>query len=105
MEIKRIIEAIQADKIWVTDHADEEATEDHLTIEEIFSSIMNGEVIENYPSDKPYPSCLIFGKNVNDEPIHSVWAFNSGSGWATLITVYRPDPQRWIDWKKRRRKE
>jgi len=24
---------------------------------------------------------------------------------AVLITVYRPDPKRWIDWRKRRAKD
>ena len=32
----------------------------------------------------------------------TVWAYNEHTGWAALITVYRPDPQRWIDWRQRR---
>jgi hypothetical protein len=44
------------------------------------------------------------GKNFAGEPIHSVWAYNSGNGWAVLITVYRPDPKRWIEWKVRMKK-
>jgi hypothetical protein len=30
--------------------------------QEIFEAIMNGEVIENYDSAKPYPSELIYGE-------------------------------------------
>ncbi|WP_419634089.1 DUF4258 domain-containing protein, partial [Thiolapillus sp.] len=51
--------------------------------------------------DKPYPSCLILGRNFSGEPIHSVWAYNPENLWAVLITVYRPGPERWIDWKIR----
>lgn len=54
--------------------------------------------------DKPYPSCLIFGETFAGEPIHSVWAYNEKSKWAVLITVYRPDPSLWIDYKMRKKK-
>ncbi len=63
-----------------------------------------GEIIEEYPEDKPYPSCLIYGDTFPGEPVHSVWAYNEANRWAVLITVYRPDPKRWINWRKRRPK-
>lgn len=87
----------------VTDHADEEAQNDRLTYKEIFSSVANGEIIEEYPRDKPYPSCLVYGESDNNEPIHSVWAYNMNTRFAVLITVYRPDPKKWVDWKIRRK--
>ena len=64
-------------------------------------SVIQGEIIEYYLNDKPYPSCLIFGKNFLGEPIHSVWAYNQEHLWAILVTVYRPDPALWINWKER----
>lgn len=103
MDIDNIIEAIRNNRIRITDHADEEAENDQLTFDEIYFSVLNGEVIEDYPDDKPYPSCLIYGKTFSGDPIHSVWAFNEQSQWAVLITVYRPDPSQWIDWRKRRK--
>ena len=102
MNIKNIIEAIQSNRVRITDHADEEAQSDHLFLKDIFNSVMKGEIIEDYPNDRPYPSCLIFGTARPKEPIHSVWAYNSDSKFAVLITVYRPDPERWVDWRKRR---
>lgn len=104
MNLENIIQAIRGDRVRITDHADEEAQADGLLINEIFFSVLKGEIIEDYPDDKPYPSCLIYGKNFEQEPIHSVWAYNSENQWAVLITVYRPDPKRWIDWKIRRPK-
>lgn len=101
MDIKNIINAIRASCVRITDHADEEAVDDNPTFDEIYSSIIQGEIIEYYPDDKPYPICLIFGRNFVGEPIHSVWAYNPENEWAVLITVYRPDPDRWIDWKVR----
>ncbi|MCX7855325.1 MAG: DUF4258 domain-containing protein [Anaerolineae bacterium] len=104
MNLQDIIEAIQHNRIRITDHADEEAQADELTFEEIFFSVLKGEIIEEYPTDKPYPSCLIYGENFTGEPIHSVWAYNAETKWAVLITVYRPDPARWVNWRIRRRR-
>ncbi len=104
MDIENVINAIRSSRVRITDHADEEASDDTLTYEEIYSSVIQCEVIENYLNDKPYPSCLIMGKNFSGEPIHSVWAYNPKNQWAVLITVYRPDPERWVDWKLRVKK-
>jgi len=101
MDIENIVVAIRNSQVRITDHADEEAVNDGLTFEEIYFSVMHGEIIEDYPNDKPYPSCLILGNNFSGEPIHSVGAYNPDSQWAALITGYRPDPARWIDWKGR----
>ena len=73
--------------------------------DEIFFSVLQGEVIEDYPDDVPYPSCLIYGDTFADVPVHSVWAYNEDNRWAVLITVYRPDPERWMNWRTRRPKD
>lgn len=104
MNLVDIIAAIQANQVRVTDHADEEANADHLTLDEIYLSVQHGEIIEGYPNDKPFPSCLILGYTIENEPVHSVWAYNDQKQWAVLITVYRPDPNLWINWRERRKK-
>jgi len=103
VDIQNIVRAIDSQQYRVTDHADEEAQADQLKVEEILYSVRNGEVIADYPTDRPYPSCLIYGSNADREPIHSVWAYNEENQWAVLITVYRPDPNRWINWRERRK--
>jgi|GEM_PF-1130132 len=69
MNIKCVIDAIKKGRARISDHADEEADADDLTFDEIYYSIMNGEIIENYLDDKPYSSCLIFGKTFNLNPV------------------------------------
>lgn len=103
--IEDLIDSIHNDRIRITDHADEEAHSENLPFEEIFTSVLYGEVIEEYPKDRPFPSCLVFGMNMKKEPIHSVWGYNIENRWAVLITVYRPDPTKWIEWKIRRNKD
>ena len=103
-EVGQLIDAIHAKRFKITDHADEETRADSLTFDEVLFSVLQGEIIESYPSDKPYPSCLVFGTTFMGDPVHSVWAYNEESRWAVLVTVYRPDPGRWIDWKTRRKR-
>jgi len=98
-----IIDSINHGRTRITNHADEEANSDNLTLNQIFMSVFKGEIIEEYPNDKPFPSCLIYGVCETGEPVHTVWAYNSQNKWAVLITVYRPDPKRWINWKERRK--
>lgn len=102
MNIKQIIKAILDCRIWITDHADEEAGEDQLSFDEIYHSVFYGEIIEDYTKHQPYPRCLIHGENFAYEPIHTVWDYDKESNTAILVTVYRPDPKRWINWKIRR---
>ncbi len=101
MNLEDIIDAIRHDRVRITDHADEEAQADQLSFDEVFVSVFQGEIIEEYPDDTPYPSCLVYGETFK-EPVHTVWAYNQGNRWAVLVTVYRPDPERWIEWRRRR---
>jgi hypothetical protein len=96
-----IVEAIRNNRIRITDHADEEAVADRVSIHQVLTSIQEARSSNNQ-DDTPYPSCLVFSDS--EGPLHSVWAYNEDTSWAVLITVYRPDPQRWINWRARRPK-
>ena len=61
MEIEDIVRALRSDRLRITDHADVEALADRLSFDEIAHSVVHGEILEDYPDDKPYPSCLIYG--------------------------------------------
>ena len=104
MKLQDINQAIQVGHVRITEHADEEAEIDALSFDEIYFSVLHGEIIEEYSNDKPYPSCLIYGQTFNGDHVHSVWAYNDHNNWAVIITVYRPDPNMWINWRKRRKK-
>ena len=90
VNIQDIIDAIRDDRIRITDHANEEAPADLLSFDEIFFSVLQDEIIEDYLSDKPYPSCLIYGDSFTGKPTHSLWAYNPATQWAVIVTVCRP---------------
>lgn len=102
MNIDELWDAIKNNSIRITNHAFDEARNDDLKISEILNSVLNGEIIEDYPTDFPLPSCLIMGNSMSNEPIHSVWGYNMNSKSAILITVYRPASEKWVAWKTRR---
>jgi len=101
MEVADIWDAIQERRLRITDHADEEAANDNLSIINVIGSIASGEKLEEYPDRWPYPSCLILSF-LQEQPIHSVWAYNAITKWTVLVTVYKPDPNLWTDWRRRR---
>ena len=87
MEISQIIEAIHDARIRVSDHAEVDAHEDRLSCKDVYQSVLQGKIIEDYPTDTPYPSCLIDGQIITGDSIHSVWAYNPDNRWAVLITA------------------
>lgn len=50
---------------------------------------MTGEIIEQYPDDLPYPSCLIYGHAVDGKVIHVVASDNGD--FSKVITAYIPN--------------
>ena len=65
------------------------------------NAIDNGEIIEQYPDDFPFPSCLILGISVKNEYIHVVVSMNEEKIY--LITAYIPTSDKWeADFKTRK---
>lgn len=60
---------------------------------DIVSAIRSGEIIEQYPDDYPFPSCLVLGMIHAGAPLHVVCGV--GLGEAYMITCYTPDPREW----------
>lgn len=103
MDLEDIRLAVANQTFRVTDHADEEMVADALSLDDVLESTTGGEIIEDYPTDHPLPSCLVYGQSVKGQHIHSVWAYNAKSGRAVLVTAYCPDPNRWTNWRVRKR--
>lgn len=60
---------------------------------DISSCIATGRIIEQYPEDYPYPSCLVLGATVAGNVLHTVVGIGAGYIW--LITAYYPNPLKW----------
>jgi Domain of unknown function (DUF4258) len=64
--------------------------------------LVDGEIIQTYPDDTPYPSRLMLGWS-GQRPIHVVAADVDDEGATVIVTVYEPDLKVWdADFKRRR---
>jgi Domain of unknown function (DUF4258) len=82
-------------------HAVKRMFQRSLTVVDIEAVVRGGIVIEDYPTDVPYPSCLLFATIVST-PLHAVVARTQAKGDCIVVTVYVPDPKRWTaDFKTR----
>lgn len=61
-----------------------------------------GDIMAEYPDDKPFPSLLIAG-SVNGKPLHVVAAMDADKKNCYIVTVYIPSPDQWSDNYKARR--
>lgn len=81
-------------------HAEDERRADLITFQEALEAGATCEIIENYPDDPRGPSCLILGFTQKGDPIHIVCAeFDQPK--ILLVTIYRPDPRKWINFRIR----
>lgn len=103
--IEFIKNCFKAEKVLYTKHAVVEMkTEEFGEImeEEVFNAVLKGEIIESYADDEPYPSCLIYGLTDLNEPLHIVCAYAKEDDLTIIVTVYRPNPDKWIGFKRRK---
>lgn len=95
--------AIQKGTVEWHRHALERMFERGVTRREVMDVLLAGEVIEEYPTDYPFPSVLMLGKP-DDTPLHVVVAFDSERETIYIIAAYCPDILHFLDDYKTRRK-
>lgn len=104
--IQKIRECFEFNSVFYTRHAKVEMGFEEfgrIFDHEVSEAVCSGEVIEEYPEDKPYPSVLICGRTTSDRPLHIVCAHDIEENLSIVITVYQPNPDLWIDYKRRKK--
>lgn len=91
--LEEIHRLCQLDAIRWTDHVAKRMLKRQIFPEEVIDTLMQGIIIEDYPDDYPFPSCLVFAANVNGRPLHVVCSI--GEEMLYIITAYQPDSTRW----------
>jgi len=87
--------------ITLTQHLLLRMRERGIKYDDMVHAITNGEIIEQYPDDYPYPSCLILGVTALDKHLHVVCGMGSERLW--VITTYYPNLEKWeLDYKTRK---
>ena len=74
-------------------HAIERMFQRDISEKDVEEVVENGEIIEEYIDDKPYPSCLVLGYS-DGVAIHVVYAKDEENN-IIVITAYRPNYDKW----------
>jgi hypothetical protein len=82
----------------VSAHGFEELASDDISLAEILDGLTAATSIEEYPDYHKGP-CILVLQTLNDgSAVHVLWGMaKNSSDMATLITAYRPDPDRWTE--------
>ena len=79
-----------------------ETTRHGITVADVLMVLREGERIEEYPDDTPFPSALLSG-TVAGRRLHVVAAHDGAEDVTYVITTYEPDPAEWDPTFRRRR--
>ena len=94
MNIQKIQDyCIQSKMKWYK-HALERMQERDINRQDVKNCIVQGEIIEDYPDDFPHPSCLIFGRTMDQKVIHVVVSLDEDQDTIGIITVYYPSVEK-----------
>ena len=99
---ERVRRAVRTGTYRLTEHAELEREADTILmneLEEAFGSEIV-ELVEDYPDDPRGPSALFLGFTDQDRPLHVVLSM-ANSVTVVFVTLYRPDPALWHEWRKR----
>jgi hypothetical protein len=98
--LEEIRRKIDANEFEFSRHAVDQTIMRRISVQEVREVFAHGEVIEDDAEDKDGPSCLIYGTMAaRAQHIHGGYP-----SWPLIkvITIYEPDPARWVDFRLRR---
>ena len=101
VNIENIRQYYKLDQVYTTEHAAERYRQRGIKAKDVRYAVDNGRIIEQYPDDFPYPSCLILGKDINNNPLH-VCVSDEGTS-SKIITAYYPNQEKWCEGFSRRK--
>ena len=101
LKVDTIKEFVRTGKIRWTNHCIVRLFQRNISQEDIENALLNGEIIEEYENDYPYPSCLVYGIDLNNKVLHVVCGTSETELW--VITAYYPDNIKWKDDLKTRK--
>ncbi|MCI9173869.1 MAG: DUF4258 domain-containing protein [Lachnospiraceae bacterium] len=99
--IEQLKKLNKPETIAATEHARLRLYERDICMDDIINGIHAGEIIKQYPDDKPLPSCLLLGLSIHSKYIHIV--VSCDTDFIYLITAYFPNLEIWEnDFKTRK---
>ncbi|WP_295762537.1 DUF4258 domain-containing protein [uncultured Oscillibacter sp.] len=88
MDIQKVQSLFQKRSVKWSTHCLERMQERDISRADVLSCVLQGEIIEDYPNDYPFPSCLIFGYTTKGKVLHTVIGVDGVTAY--VITAYYP---------------
>jgi len=85
---------VDCNNIVFSDHIISQMFKREISLNDVKNVLNSGEVIREYPDDKPYPSFLILGF-IGIRPLHLLVAKDGETQTCIMVTVYEPDKNVW----------
>jgi hypothetical protein len=102
LDLNAIKETIAANRIIWRKHVLTRMMERGIRRQDVKEALLEGEVVEEYPNDKPFPSFLIAGY-AQGHMLHIVAAYDKTNDMCYIITTYTPDTEHFESDLKTRR--
>ena len=103
--LDQVLALVARGEVRVSLHGYEELAADNVPVRDIIDGLTGAETVEEYPTYPKGPCVLVLERDKSNHPIHVVWGIPAGqSSPAVVITAYRPDPMKWDETWRRRRK-
>jgi len=95
---RQLLETLRAlarsESVRVTVHAHQEMVEEDVSMDDVLEAVATGTVIENYPTHRRGPCCLVSGATRAGRALHVVCT--TAQPFLAIITVYEPKPPKWL---------
>lgn len=98
LDLKRMRKFIEKERFVISNHARVRMFQRNISTDDIKEIVIKGEMIEEY-KDEPCSSALILGFS-RGSAYHVVVA--GCKDHVRIVTVYKPEEDRWIDYRTRR---
>jgi hypothetical protein len=98
--LERIVELVRDDKYHYSSHAEGRMVERGITDAQVKETVLIGEVLETYTEDLRGWSYLVLGFPLG-QPLHVQVGYNRYRRLAIIITLYVPEPPKWITPRQR----
>lgn len=93
LDIEVIRQYCIAEQVIYSKHFIDRCRQRNIRLRDAENAVLTGEIIETYPDDYPFPSCLILGSDLGHNILHVVCA--QGDNSLYMISVYRPSTDKW----------
>jgi hypothetical protein len=95
----RLAKLVESGEILISHHARVRMFDRNISTDDLITIISSCEIIEEYADDEPCPSVLIVGF-IATVAYHTVIAVCTDH--IRVITVYIPEEDKWIEYRRRR---